>query len=168
MPLEHLQLFAIFQANDEIRLDGLLDHHGGLQRFTSALLRFRGLTGAGEGLVDGADQGRKVDDLDDILRDVGGDDLGGQFDKRALGVHNESMIGLGGGVSFQRLRRMVNRCESDSGDVQTRWIKLRCGTGDGDGYSNTPTSSTLTRASGYAARASARGSLNFALNWRIC
>ena len=80
MPLQHLEFLAVFEADDVVGLNRLIDRHGGPQRFTTALLRFLWLASGLERGIHGADQGRKVDDLHDILRDVGGDDIAGQVD----------------------------------------------------------------------------------------
>jgi hypothetical protein len=88
--LQHLQPFPVLQADDVLRRDGLLDRHGGLQvRGGFNLLLW--LTEALDRLLNGGDQVRKVGHLDVVLREIGGDDLRGQFGEitlRAVGSHH--------------------------------------------------------------------------------
>ena len=90
MPLQHLQLFSIFEADDIIGGDGLLDRYSRLQfrRHFSRRLR---LNSEFQRLVNSADQRRQIGWLHRIFGYEGGNDLAGQGDK--FGVH--------GGISQQ-------------------------------------------------------------------
>ena len=84
MPLEHLQLLAVLEADDMVGLNRLLDRHRRLQRLAGGFLLPLGLSRRLEGLVDSADQRRKLGNRDDVPGEVGGDDLRGQFDEIAI------------------------------------------------------------------------------------
>ena len=59
MPLEHLQLLPVLQADDVIGVNRLLDRNSRFQ-VSSGFGLFLRLPEVGQGLVDGADQRRKV------------------------------------------------------------------------------------------------------------
>lgn len=80
MPFEHLQLLPVFQADDVIGVDRLLDRNGGFQVSDRLGLLLR-LPEVSQGLVDGADQRRKVRNGDDIPAHIGGHELAGQCDQ---------------------------------------------------------------------------------------
>ncbi len=68
MPLQHLQLFPVFQADDVIGEDALPDRHG---RFRGRGLGFRGAgRELGEAAIDGLDQGRDLEHRDVMVPDM--------------------------------------------------------------------------------------------------
>src|SRR5262249_15895718 len=82
--LQRLVLLAVFQADQVVGRDRLLDRHGRLLR-----LGRRGDRGAdaGQGAVDGLDHRRDVRSLDGVVRDVGGGNVRRQGQKLCVVFH---------------------------------------------------------------------------------
>ncbi len=79
MPLEHLQLLAVFQADDVIVLYRRTHRNGGFgQRFC---LRF-GRLQPGERSIDVGDQCGQVAHGDAVVADMGSDDIRSEGDQR--------------------------------------------------------------------------------------
>src|SRR6185369_16254385 len=82
MPLQHLQLLAVLEADDVVRRDRLLDRHRRIRPFRHWL---GGATGSGERVIDIADQGRQLRHGDRVVRQMGGQDVSHQWEN-ILGV----------------------------------------------------------------------------------
>ena len=70
MPLEHLQFFSVFEADNVFRRDRLFDRNGGLeisQRFSMCLRLNIGF----QRLINVADQGWQVGRMNGVFRDIG-------------------------------------------------------------------------------------------------
>ena len=117
MPLEHLEFLAVFQADDEILLDRLLDRHR-RHRCIGGLLGL-GLTHSAQGLKHASDQGRNITHRYGIVADKRADDLGGQRQKLlrlAVIIHS---VGLSD-PSY----RLASRCHAGSTDGKSRQSEI--------------------------------------------
>ena len=83
MPLEHLQLLAVFEADQVARRDGLLDRHGRLRPFG---FRRRVAADAGQRAEDFLDKAGKFRGRYWVVRDMGRDNLGCKAQKLSMRI----------------------------------------------------------------------------------
>ena len=85
MPLQHLQLLAVFEADQVVGRHRLLDRHRRLE-FGGRGNGLDGGSGIDQAVVDGLDDFRDFVDRYLIVRQVGGDDLSGEISVQVVYV----------------------------------------------------------------------------------
>ena len=126
MPLEHLEFLAVFQADDEIMLDRLLDRHR--RRWCCGGRLRLGLARGAQRLKHAGDQGGNITHRHSIVADERGDDLRGQGQHvllLAVVIHSNEPFDPSCGFRLDIMLgpRMTSHRQSKS----TRYLRLKSG-----------------------------------------